>query len=81
MSGVDTPDKDKNNQVKVCKSCMYTVVQTFNHFQMQIAQLTFEKEKIQQELNKIKKEWHKQKDKMQKNIKTLEEKMAELKKP
>jgi hypothetical protein len=78
MSGVDTPDKENKNQFDLCKSCMYNVVQTFNHFQMQITQLILEKEKLQQELTTTKKEWHKEKRRMKKQIKTLE-KIAEQK--
>jgi peptidoglycan hydrolase CwlO-like protein len=53
MSGVEVSKEPKEPQVHVCASCMNTVVQTFNHFQEQIAQLKREKASLQKELKNL----------------------------
>jgi uncharacterized protein HemX len=80
MSGVEVSKEQKEPQVHVCASCMNTVVQTFNHFQEQIAQLRREKAAMQRELEKLIEEDEKQKLVMSEKIRVLEEKVAELKK-
>jgi len=80
MSGVEASKEPKEPQVHVCASCMSTVVQTFNHFQEQIAQLKREKASIQRELEKLNEEYEKNKRAMSEKIRALEEKVAELKK-
>jgi predicted RNase H-like nuclease (RuvC/YqgF family) len=80
MSGVEVSKEPKEPQVHVCASCMSTVVQTFNHFQEQIAQLRREKAGLQRELEKLNEEYEKKKQLMTKEIRALEEKVAELKK-
>ena len=80
MSGVEVTKEQKEKQAHVCASCMNTVVQTFNHFQEQIAQLRREKASIQRELEKLNEEYEKKKQTMSEKIRALEEKVAELKK-
>jgi chromosome segregation ATPase len=80
MSGVEVSKEPKEPRVHVCASCMNTVVQTFNHFQEQIAQLKREKASIQRELEKLNEEYEKKKRDMSEKIRALEEKVAELKK-
>jgi len=80
MSGVEVSKEPKEPQVHVCASCMNTVVQSFNHFQEQIAQLRREKAGLQRELEKLIEEHEKQKRAMIEEIRALEEKVAELKK-
>jgi predicted nucleic acid-binding Zn-ribbon protein len=79
MSGVEVSKEPKEPQVHMCASCMNTVVQTFNHFQEQIAQLRREKASIQRELQKLNEEHEKKKRVMAEEIRALEEKVAELK--
>ena len=79
MSGVEVSKEPKEPQVHVCASCMNTVVQTFNHFQEQIAQLRREKAGLEKELKKLNEEHEKKKQIMAEEIRTLEEKLAELK--
>jgi len=79
MSGVEVSKEPKEPQVHVCASCMNTVVQTFNHFQEQIAQLRREKAGLQRELEKLNEEHEKKKRVMSEKIRALEEKVAELK--
>jgi uncharacterized protein YlxW (UPF0749 family) len=80
MSGVEVSKELKEPQVHACASCMNTVVQTFNHFQEQIAQLKREKANLQKELEKLSEEGEEQKRVMSEEIRALEEKVAELKK-
>ena len=80
MSGVEVSKEPKEHQVHVCASCVNTVVQTFNHFQEQIAQLKREKASLQKELKKLRKEHGEQKRVMTEEIRALEEKLALLKK-
>jgi len=80
MSGVEVSKEPKEPQVHVCASCMNTVVQTFNHFQEQIAQLKREKAGLQKELKKLNEEYEEQKRVMTKEIRVLKEKLAKLKK-
>jgi len=80
MSGIEVTKEPKESQVHVCASCMSTVVQTFNHFQEQIAQLTREKAGLQGELKKLSEEHEEQKRVMAEEIRALEEKLALLKK-
>lgn len=79
MSGVEVSKEPKEPQVHVCASCMNTVVQTFNHFQEQIAQLRREKAGLEKELKKLNEEHEKKKQVMAEEIRALEEKLAELK--
>jgi len=79
MSGVEVSKEPKEPQVHVCASCMSTVVQTFNHFQEQIAQLRREKAGLQRELERLVEEHEKQKRFMSEKIRALEEKLAVLK--
>jgi uncharacterized protein YlxW (UPF0749 family) len=78
MSGVEVSTETKENQVHVCESCMNTVIQSFNHFQEQIAQLKREKASLQKELEKLIEERKEQKRAMTKEIRALEEKLALL---
>jgi len=80
MSGVEVSKEPKENQVHVCESCMNTVIQSFNHFQEQIAQLKREKASLQKELEKVREEQKEQKRVMTEEIRALEEKVASLKK-
>jgi DNA repair exonuclease SbcCD ATPase subunit len=80
MSGVEVSKEPKEPQVHVCASCMNMVVQTFNHFQEQIAQLRREKAGLQRELEKLIEEHEKQKLIMSEKIRALEEKVVELEK-
>jgi predicted RNase H-like nuclease (RuvC/YqgF family) len=80
MSGVEVPREPKEKDVHVCASCMNTVVQTFSHFQEQIAQLKREKAKLQRELERLKDEQDKQRRVMAQEILVLEERLALLKK-
>jgi len=80
MSGVEVTKEQKEQQVHVCASCVSTVVQTFNHFQEQIAQLKREKASLQRELKKLIEEHEEQKRVMAEEIRALEEKLALLKK-
>jgi uncharacterized protein YlxW (UPF0749 family) len=80
MSGVEVPRESKGKDVHVCASCMNTVVQTFNHFQEQIARLKNEKAELQRELKAIRNEQEEQRRAMDEEIKMLEEKLALLKK-
>jgi DNA repair exonuclease SbcCD ATPase subunit len=80
MSGVEVSKEPKEPQVHVCASCMNMVVQTFNHFQEQIAQLRREKAGLQRELEKLIEEHEKQKLIMNEKIRALEEKVVELEK-
>jgi predicted nucleic acid-binding Zn-ribbon protein len=58
---------------------MNTVVQNFNHFQEQIAQLRSEKANLEKQLEKLIEEHEKQKRVMTKEIRALEEKVVKLK--
>ncbi|HDQ06721.1 MAG TPA: hypothetical protein ENN36_08395 [Candidatus Bathyarchaeota archaeon] len=80
MSGVEASKEPKESQVHVCASCMNTVVQSFNHFQEQIAQLRREKAGLLRELERLNEEYEKQKRFMSEEIRALEERVAELKK-
>lgn len=80
MSGVETSKEPKEDQLHVCSSCVSTVVQTFNHFQEQIVQLTQDKQRLEGELKRLNEEWERQRRAMEKKIETLEEKLALLKK-
>ena len=80
MSGIEVSKEQKEHQVHVCASCMNTIVQTFNHFQEQIAQLKREKASLQKELKKLNEENDEQKRVMTEEIRALEEKLAKLKK-
>jgi len=79
MSGVEVTKEQKEKQAHVCASCMNTVVETFNHFQEQIAQLKREKAGLERELEKLNEEHEKKKRLMTEEIRALEEKVAELK--
>jgi vacuolar-type H+-ATPase subunit I/STV1 len=79
MSGVEASKEPKEPQLHVCASCMNTVVQTFNHFQEQIAQLNREKASLQRELKRLNEEYEAQKRVMTEEIRALEEKLALLK--
>jgi peptidoglycan hydrolase CwlO-like protein len=80
MSGIEVSKEQKENQIHACASCMNTVVQTFNYFQEQIAQLKRERAKLQKELKKLNKEHEEQKRVMTKEIRALEEKLVMIKK-
>ena len=80
MSGVEASKEPKETQVHVCSSCVNTVVQTFNYYQKQIAQLKKEKDFLQEELRKLLKDHEKQKLVMVKEIRVLEERLALLEK-
>jgi DNA repair exonuclease SbcCD ATPase subunit len=80
MSGVEASKEPKEPQVHMCASCMNTVVQTFNHFQEQIAQLKREKAGLERELQNLNEEYEKKKRDMNEKLRALEEKVAELKK-
>lgn len=80
MSGVETSKEPKENQLHVCASCMSTVVQSFSHFQEQIAQLKREKDSLQKELEKFREEQEEQKRVLVEEIRALEEKLAALNK-
>ena len=71
MSGVDVSDRQKEDQMHVCESCMNSVVQTFRHLQEQIGQL--EQQKITLQLDH-----EKQMQALTNKIKALEEKLAAL---
>lgn len=79
MSGVDVSKEPKENRLHVCASCMNTVIQSFSHFQEQIAQLQREKMKLQMELEKAREEQTEQKRVLVNEIRALEEKLAALK--
>jgi siroheme synthase (precorrin-2 oxidase/ferrochelatase) len=79
MSGVDVSKELKENRLHACASCMNTVIQSFSHFQEQIAQLQREKMKLQIELEKTKEEQEEQKRVLVNEIRALEEKLAALK--
>ena len=80
MSGVDVSKEPKENRVHVCESCMNTVIQSFSHFQEQIAQLKQEKAKLQMELERAREEQTKQKRVLVEEVRALEEKLVMLKK-
>ena len=80
MSGVEVSKENKENQMHYCKSCMNTVVQTFNYFHEQITNLKNEKETLQTELVSIIEEQKEQRTIMSKKIKSLEKKLAALNK-
>ena len=80
MSGVEASKEPKEPQVHVCSSCVETVVQTFTHFQEQIAQLRQEKASLQEELRKLSEEHEEQKRVLAEEVRALEEKLALLKK-
>ena len=80
MSGVEASKEPKEPQVHVCSSCVNNVVQTFNHYQEQIAQLKQEKDGLHEELRKLIKDHEEQKQAMVKEIKALEERLALLEK-
>jgi vacuolar-type H+-ATPase subunit I/STV1 len=73
MSGVEASKEPKEPQVHLCASCMNTVVQTFNHFQEQIAQLRREKADLEKELEKLIEEHEKEKLVMSEKLRALEE--------
>jgi len=76
MSGVEGSKEQKDNQFHACTSCVNTVVQTFNHFQEQIAQLKSEKAGLQKELKELSEEHEEQKRVLSEEIRALEEKLA-----
>jgi len=80
MSGVEASKEPKEPQVHACTSCVKTVLQTFTHFQEQIAQLRQEKASLQKALRKLDEEHEEQKQAMAKEIRTLKEHLALLKK-
>lgn len=80
MSGVDVSEEQKKSQAHQCEPCMNNVTQTFSYLQEQIAQLSLKVIKLQNELEKARKEQKDQKQVMQKEIRVLEERLAELKK-
>jgi hypothetical protein len=80
MSGVEASKEPKEGQVHMCSSCVSTVVQTFNHFQEQIVQLTQDKHRLEGELRRLNEEWEMQRRAMEKEIGALEKKLAALKK-
>jgi hypothetical protein len=73
MSGVDVYDRKKQEQQHACKSCMNSVVQTFNYFHEQITKQKREKLKLQIEQEQ-------QMKALTKKIKALEKKIAKLEK-
>ena len=79
MSGVDVSKEPKENRLHACESCMNTVIQSFSHFQEQIAQLQRERMKLQMELEKSREEQKEQKRVLFDEIMALEEKVAALK--
>ncbi|MCJ7721648.1 hypothetical protein MUO98_04510 [Candidatus Bathyarchaeota archaeon] len=79
MSGVDVSKEPKENRLHACASCMNTVIQSFSHFQEQIAQLQRERMKLQMELEKSREEQKEQKRVLFDEIMALEEKVATLK--
>lgn len=80
MSGVEVSKEPKEGHVHVCSSCVSTVVQTFNHFQEQIVQLSQDKQRLEGELRRLNEEWERKKRAMEKEIKELEAQLALLKK-
>jgi hypothetical protein len=72
MSGVDVSERQKENQVNVCESCMTSVVQTFRHLQDEIGQLRQQKVTLQLDHEK-------QMQVLTNKIRVLEEKLAALK--
>ena len=80
MSGVEASKEPKEGQVHMCSSCVSTVVQTFNHFQEQIVQLSQDKQRLEGDLRKLNEEWERKKRVMEKKIMALEKKLALLKK-
>jgi uncharacterized protein YlxW (UPF0749 family) len=79
MSGVDVSKEPKENRLHACESCMNTVIQSFSHFQEQIAQLQRERMKLQMELEKSREEQKEQKRVLFDEIMALEKKVAALK--
>ncbi len=79
MSGVDVSKEPKENRLLACESCMNTVIQSFSHFQEQIAQLQRERMKLQMELEKSREEQKEQKRVLFDEIMALEKKVAALK--
>ncbi len=79
MSGVDVSKELKENRLLACESCMNTVIQSFSHFQEQIAQLQRERMKLQMELEKSREEQKEQKRVLFDEIMALEKKVAALK--
>jgi predicted nucleic acid-binding Zn-ribbon protein len=80
MSGVEASREPKEPQLHACSSCVKTVLQTFTHFQGQIAQLRQEKAGLQEELRLLREEHEEQKRVMTEEVRALEEKLALLKK-
>ena len=80
MSGIEASKDPKEPQVHVCSSCVKTVVQTFTHYQQQIAQLNQEKEHLQEELRKLIKDHEERKRAMIDEISVLKERLALLEK-
>ena len=79
MSGIDVSKELKENRLLACESCMNTVIQSFSHFQEQIAQLQRERMKLQMELEKSREEQKEQKRVLFDEIMALEKKVAALK--
>ena len=71
MSGVDVSDRQKEDHMHACESCINSVVQTCRHLQEQIGQL--EQQKITLQLDH-----EKQMQAIINKIKALEEKLAAL---
>ena len=80
MSGVEVKRKLKETQMNMCGSCMNSIVQTFDHLKEQILMLNNEKIKLLMELKKSKEQQEEQKQVMLKDIKTLKQQLASLKK-
>ena len=78
MSGVEASRKPKEPQLHACSSCVKTVLQTFTHFQEQIALLKQEKGSLQEELRKLREEYEDQKRIMAEEVRALEERLALL---
>lgn len=55
MSGIET-SKEPKESMRVCASCMNTVVQTFSHLQNQIKTLKSEKANLQEEIRALEEE-------------------------
>ena len=56
MSGVEVTKEPKPTQDHICASCMNTVVQSFMHMQEEISQLKKENQKLQVEMEQLKKQ-------------------------
>ena len=80
LSGVETSKEPKESQVHVCSSCVKTVVQTFTHYQEQIAQLNQEKESLQVEIRNLIKDDEERRRATIKEVSKLKKRLALLEK-